>query len=74
MCMKLTQRGLVMFVCPFVRKIQLENHWTDLDEIWYGGCAIGEYPKIILFKTMMQGFRSWYHDYLGCLRHGYHGS
>jgi hypothetical protein len=26
------------------RKIQLENHWTHLDEVWYGGCAIGEQP------------------------------
>jgi hypothetical protein len=23
------------------RMIQLENHWTDLDEIWCVGCAIG---------------------------------
>jgi hypothetical protein len=30
--------------------IQLENRWPDLDEIWYGLYAIGDYPKIVLFK------------------------
>jgi hypothetical protein len=33
--------SLVMFVCVSVRMIQLENRWTDLDEIWYGRYAIG---------------------------------
>jgi hypothetical protein len=37
-------------VCLSVRMIQLENSWTDLDEIWYGRYAIGDYPKIILFN------------------------
>jgi hypothetical protein len=32
--------------------IQLENRWTDLDEIWYGPYAIGEYPKIALFNFL----------------------
>jgi hypothetical protein len=27
-------------VCLSVRMIQLENRWTDLDEIWYGRYAI----------------------------------
>jgi hypothetical protein len=46
MFMKLTQIGLVMFMCPvyeFVRMIQL-NRWTDLDEIRYG---LGRYHKIV---------------------------
>jgi hypothetical protein len=29
-------------VCLSVRMIQQENRWTDLDEIWYGRCAIGD--------------------------------
>jgi hypothetical protein len=32
-------------VCLSVRMIELENRVTDLDEIWYGSCAIGEYPQ-----------------------------
>jgi hypothetical protein len=43
-----------MYVCwsvrPSVRTIQLENHWTELDESWYGRCASGEYPKIVIFN------------------------
>jgi hypothetical protein len=33
-------------VCLSIRMIQLENHWMDLDEIWYGRYAIGDYPKL----------------------------
>jgi hypothetical protein len=33
-------------VCLSVRMIQLENRWTDLDEIWYGRYAIGISPEI----------------------------
>jgi hypothetical protein len=32
-------------VRPSVRMIQLENRWTDCDEIWYG---LAGYPKIVL--------------------------
>jgi hypothetical protein len=32
-------------VCLSVRKIQLENRFTDLDEILYGRYAIGDYTK-----------------------------
>jgi hypothetical protein len=39
-------------VYPSVRKIQLENHWRELDEIWYGSCAIGNYTKIILLDFL----------------------
>jgi hypothetical protein len=28
-----------------VRMIQLENRWTDLDEIWCGRYAIGVHPN-----------------------------
>jgi hypothetical protein len=28
-------------VCPSVRMIQVENHLTDLDEIWYGLMPLG---------------------------------
>jgi hypothetical protein len=30
-------------VCLHVRMILLENRWTDLDEIWYGRYANGDY-------------------------------
>jgi hypothetical protein len=33
-----------------VHMIQFENHWTDLDEIWYGHYAIEGYPKLVLFN------------------------
>jgi hypothetical protein len=38
-----------------VRMIQLENLWMDLDEIWYGGGAIGDYHEIVLLdcKSMI---------------------
>jgi hypothetical protein len=29
-------------VCLSIRMIQLKNHWTDLDEIWYGRYTIGD--------------------------------
>jgi hypothetical protein len=32
--------------------IQFENRWTDLDEIWYGLYAIGDYPKIVLLNFL----------------------
>jgi hypothetical protein len=40
MCMKLTHVGLVMSVCM----IQLENRWTDFDEICDRRYAIGDFP------------------------------
>jgi hypothetical protein len=30
------------------RVIELENLWTDLDEIWYGHNVIGGYQKLVL--------------------------
>jgi hypothetical protein len=41
-------------VCLSVHMIQLENHWMDLDEIWYGHYAIGVYPEIVLACSMGQ--------------------
>jgi hypothetical protein len=35
-----------------VRMIQLENHWTDLDEIWYGYYAIREQPLTVFFNFL----------------------
>lgn len=32
--------------------IQLENRWTDLDEIWYRRYATGAYPKITRFSFL----------------------
>jgi hypothetical protein len=31
--------------------MQLENHYTDLDEIWYEGCVVGEYPKNLISRS-----------------------
>jgi hypothetical protein len=39
-------------VCLSVRMIQLENRWTDLDEILYGYYATGFHPKIILLNFL----------------------
>jgi hypothetical protein len=46
-----------MSVCPSVhhlsvRMIQLENRWTNLDEIWCGGYAIGINQKILFFSFL----------------------
>jgi hypothetical protein len=42
-----------------VRMIQLENRWTDLDEILYGRYAIGVYPKIIHFNSLKSIIHTW---------------
>jgi hypothetical protein len=42
----------VAHVCLSVRMVQLENRWTDLDKIWNGRYAAGEYPKIVLFNFL----------------------
>jgi hypothetical protein len=39
-------------VCLSVRMIQLENRWTDLDEIWCGRFAIEGYHKLLLFNNI----------------------
>jgi hypothetical protein len=44
--------GMAMSVCPSVRMIQLDNRWTDLDEILYGHYATEVYPKIVLAKYL----------------------
>jgi hypothetical protein len=51
--------GLTISVCPSVRMIQLENSWTDLDEIWYAGCVIGDYPKTALFYFLQSVTPTW---------------
>jgi hypothetical protein len=55
MYMKLTPIGLVMSVCM----IQLENCWTDLDEIWYGCYTIGDYPKIVFYNFLQLVILTW---------------
>jgi hypothetical protein len=47
--------GLVMSVCM----IQLENCWTDLDQIWYGCYAIGEYPETVLYNFFQLVIPTW---------------
>jgi hypothetical protein len=37
-------------LCLYIRIIQLENRWQDLDEIWYGQYVFGKHPKIVLFN------------------------
>jgi hypothetical protein len=48
-----------LFVRPSVRMVQLENSWTDLDEIWYGDYAIGDYPKIVLLNFLKSVISTW---------------
>jgi hypothetical protein len=38
--------------CLSICMIQLENRWMDLEEIWYGHYAIGDYPKIVLYNFL----------------------
>jgi hypothetical protein len=42
-----------------VRMIQFENRSTDLNEIWYGCCAFGIYPKIVLFNFLQSVIPTW---------------
>jgi hypothetical protein len=50
-------------VCLSVRLsvhiIQLENLWTDVDEICYGRYAIGVYPKIVLSNFLQSVIPTW---------------
>jgi hypothetical protein len=39
--------------------IQLENQWKDFYENWNGGCAIGDHPKIVLFKFLPSIIIKW---------------
>jgi hypothetical protein len=57
MCTKNAYIWLAMSVCPSICMIQLENCWTDLDEIWCGQCVIGMYSKVILAFWMGQSFQ-----------------
>jgi hypothetical protein len=42
-------------VCLSVRMIQLKNRSTDVNEIWYGRCATGDYPKVVLLSFLQSG-------------------
>jgi hypothetical protein len=46
-------------VCPSVRIIELDNRWTDLDEIWYVRYATGFYRKIILLNFVSSVIPTW---------------
>jgi hypothetical protein len=46
-------------VCLSVRMIHLENHWMDLDEIWYGRYAIGDYLEIVIFDFLQSVIPTW---------------
>jgi hypothetical protein len=37
-------------LCTTVGMLQLKNRWTDFDKNWYGYCASGGYPKVVLFS------------------------
>jgi hypothetical protein len=53
---------MVMSVCPSIclsSMIQLENCWTDFDEIWYGCHAIEDYPKIALLNFIQPVIPIW---------------
>jgi hypothetical protein len=54
-----TAGHVCLSVRPYIRMIQLENHWTYLDKIWYGVCAIGEYRKIVLFNFLQSLITKW---------------
>jgi hypothetical protein len=41
------------------RMVQLENRWTDSDEIWYGLYAIGDYPKTVHSKFLQSVIPTW---------------
>jgi hypothetical protein len=53
--MKRTHIGVAMSV----RMIQLENSWTDLDEILFGCYANGVYSKIIRFYFLQLVITTW---------------
>jgi hypothetical protein len=38
--------------CLYAFLIQLQNRWTDLDYIWFGGYSTGGYRKIILINFL----------------------
>jgi hypothetical protein len=40
--------GRADHVCLSASTVELENRWTDFDEIWSGGYPIGVYPKVII--------------------------
>jgi hypothetical protein len=42
-----------------IRMIQFENHWTDLDELWYGRYVIGDYPKIVHYNFLQSVIPIW---------------
>jgi len=52
-----------MSVRPCIRisvlMIQLKNHWTDLDEIWYERFATEVDPKTLLFSFLQSVISQW---------------
>jgi len=42
-----------------IRMIQLENRWTDFDEIRYGCYVTGVCPKIVLINVLQSVIPTW---------------
>jgi hypothetical protein len=59
MCIKWIHIGLTMSVHLSVCVIQLENHRTEVHEIWYGSYAIVVYPRIVLFNLLQSIISTW---------------
>jgi hypothetical protein len=51
-----THIGLIMSVCPSARIIQLENCWTDFDEVWFKYYAIRGYRIVAHFNFLKSVF------------------
>jgi hypothetical protein len=47
------------FCCPSVPMIQLQNLWTDLEEIWYGLRATGDFSEMLLFLVRTVTVPTW---------------
>jgi hypothetical protein len=39
--------------------IQLENHWTDFDEMWYGCYTLRGHPKLTLLTFLWSVILAW---------------
>jgi hypothetical protein len=39
---------------------QLENSWTDFNEIQYGYSTIGSYPRVTLFNFLQPVMPTWW--------------
>jgi hypothetical protein len=44
---------------------KLENHWINLEKIWYGRYSIGVCPKIVLFNFLQSVTPTWHTNLWG---------